>query len=95
MSSKDERTQRGVRWRWGVSLDDADGIQFLCPACRAHDIICWQPHVPDTWQSESGRWNFLGTGFDDLTLQMGSSSVHYRGPCDAHFWVRDGGIIPC
>jgi hypothetical protein len=85
-----------------VSIADADGIFFLCPACFAankgnvgtHGIICWQPHVPQTESPGPGRWSFQGTGYEDLTLVAGSSSILLNGaPCKAHFYVRNGEIV--
>ena len=62
-------------------LTSADGIIFKCPKCFAenggavgtHSIICWKPHIPQTISPQPGRWNFEGTGYDDLTLVAGSS----------------------
>ncbi len=77
-----------------------DGIRFLCPKCfianggaiRTHSVICWQPHVPQTTSPTPGRWNFLGTGYHDLTLQAGSSSIALTDGCKAHFYIRNGEI---
>jgi hypothetical protein len=88
----------------GVSLADADGLMLLCPVCfrtnggkvGTHAVICWQPHVPQTALPGPGRWNFQGTGIEDLTLVAGSSSVLLQGaPCQAHFYVRGGAIVDC
>lgn len=65
------------------TLAEADGLQFLCPACwkanrgpvGTHVIICWAPSVPLTTNPVPGRWSMVGTGFGDLTLVAGSSSV--------------------
>lgn len=85
-------------------IDDikkADGISFLCPLCYknngnssigVHSMICWQPHVPQTFHPNPGRWNFQGTGLGDLTLVNGSSSILIQGGCKAHFWIRNGEI---
>jgi hypothetical protein len=87
----------------GVLLSEADGIFFLCPLCfknnngaiGTHGIICWQQHIP---QSENktgpGRWNLVGTNFDDLTfIGATSNSVLLTGPgCGAHFTVNKGEI---
>lgn len=89
--------------RTGVPIDEADGIIFLCPVCfinnngkvGTHYIICWRPRVPQSILPGPGRWDFEGTGFTDLTLKAGSSSVLLRGACKAHFFVRDGSIIMC
>ena len=84
-------------------IKDADGIMFLCPVCfkknnddsgrGVHSINCWQPHVPQNIHPILGRWNFLGTGYNDLTLKNGSSSVLLNGGCNAHFWITNGEII--
>jgi hypothetical protein len=83
------------------NMDEADGIEFLCPKCfqengysdkGVHIVICWQPHVPQSFTPRPGRWNFLGTGYNDLTLQAGSSSILLNGGCYAHFFVENGQI---
>lgn len=92
---KDERS-----FEYVDSINDADGVMFLCPTCFAknggsvgtHSVICWQPHVPQTIHPIPGRWKFVGTGYDDLSLVAGSSSIALRGDCNAHFFVRDGKI---
>lgn len=65
------------------TLGEADGLQFLCPVCwkanrgevGTHGIICWNPSVPQTTHPVPGRWSFEGTGFHDLSLVAGSSSI--------------------
>lgn len=82
-------------------IEDADGLWFLCPKCFAanggpigtHRILCLRPRVPHPSFSEPGRWEFDGSGFEDLTLVAGSSSVQVGGGCEAHFWVRAGAIV--
>lgn len=84
---------------------DADGIMFVCPLClksngmgRAgvHSVICWEPSVPPHINPKPGRWNFSGTGYGDLTLTAGSSSILLTGPgCGAHFFITNGEIITC
>lgn len=86
------------------SLAKADGIQFVCPKCfeangrkrpGVHGILCWAPTVPQTTSPNPGRWEMLGTGFHDLTLRAGSSSVHLPNPdgCGAHFFITNGEIV--
>lgn len=88
----------------------ADGIIFLCPVCfrtnggpvGTHSVICWQPHVPQSMPPVPGRWSFQGTGYEDLTLVAGSSSILLTCTCKpeeqpctcckAHFYVRGGNI---
>ena len=86
------------------SIDEADGIIFICPVCftanrgnvGSHSIICWRPKAPQAVNlTGPGRWEFTGTGYEDLTLVAESSSVLLRGGCNAHFFVRDGNIDLC
>lgn len=82
------------------SVADADGVMFVCPKCFAaqgrpgsHSVLCWRPHVPKEITPQPGRWDFKGTGYHDLTLVAGSSSVLLLGGCNAHFFVRNGQIV--
>lgn len=82
-------------------VDLADGVMFLCPACyRAnggpvgtHSVICWRPSVPPDVDPKPGRWELVGTGYGDLSLVAGSSSIALRGGCCAHFFVRGGEVV--
>lgn len=82
------------------SLTEADGLFFLCPKCFAenkgpvgtHAIICWRPRVSQDRDPKPGRWEFVGTGIDDLKLVAGSSSILLTSGCMAHFFIRDGRI---
>lgn len=73
---------------------DADGLQFLCPVCwkknggriGTHALICWNPSVPQTTHPINGRWNLVGTGYDDLSLVAGSSSVLIRNLDGTEHW---------
>lgn len=84
-------------------LADADGVLFLCPKCFAdnagprgtHSVLCWRPRVPAGVSPGPGRWEFEGTGYLDLSLRAGSSSVLLTGGCAAHFFVQSGGIVMC
>lgn len=66
-----------------IPFDAADGVLFLCPRCftlnhgevGTHSVLCWRPRVPQDISPKPGRWEFTGTGFADLTLVAGSSSV--------------------
>jgi len=68
------------------TIAEADGIQFLCPACwiknngpvGTHAVICWRPEVPQSTFPNPGRWTMQGTSFEDLSLVAGSSSVLIR-----------------
>jgi hypothetical protein len=85
-----------------VALEQADALMFLCPKCFAenggprgtHRVICNRPRVPlrEGIYVGPGRWEFQGTGIDDLSLVAGSSSVLLLGGCNAHFFVRNGAI---
>ncbi len=63
-------------FRMTDDLTEADGLDLLCPVCfqknggavGTHHIHCWRPHVPQTIAPIPGRWEFLGTGYGDLTL---------------------------
>lgn len=83
------------------SIQQGDGLEFLCPVCfkanngpiGTHSIICWQPHVPQSVSPGPGRWKFEGTGFSDISLVAGSSSIFLNGPgCGAHFFIKNGEI---
>ena len=86
---------------------EADGVLFLCPKCfrknrgsaGTHAIICWVPKVPQTTTPRPGRWNLVGSGYGDLTLVNGSSSVLVRGepgqPDHWHGFVRNGEVTDC
>jgi hypothetical protein len=85
------------------SIAEADGIMFLCPVCwkknsgpvGTHGVICWNPSVPQTTSPINGRWNLVGTGFQDLSLVAGSSSVLIRNPDGSEHWhgyLKDGEV---
>ena len=86
-----------------VTRETATGIRFACPRCfldngrqrpGVHSIVCWDPSVPQTVTPIPGRWNMVGSGFDDLSLVAGSSSILLDGDggCHAHFFIRNGRI---
>jgi len=86
------------------TIDQADGLFLLCPKCYddppvgrvgTHRVICWSPKISQDHDPKPGRWNFVGTSVDDLTLVAGSSSVLLQGGCGAHFFVRQGRVVPC
>ena len=82
------------------SIAEADGIQFFCPKCfeanggpvGTHMVICWRPRVPSGQKPGPGRWELHGSGYGDLTLIAGSSSVLLTSGCRAHFYIRNGTI---
>lgn len=91
-------------WPTLTSKDGAHGIEFLCPACftknngpvGTHAIICWDPSISQDHHPKPGRWQLVGTSFDDLTLVAGSSSISLpTADCKAHFFIRNGDIVPC
>ena len=82
------------------SLAEAAGVRFRCPVCSDHSIICWSRSVKadNPAAPMKGRWNLLGTGAHDLTLDgvdRGSSValVCDEGTgCGAHFFIS-GGLV--
>lgn len=93
------RTEKGYR---RCSFAEAEGLWLLCPECwdrnngpvGTHGVLCWRPCVPLSVTPGPGRWEFKGTGMDDLTLVAGSSSVLLQGGCNAHFYVQGGQVKP-
>jgi hypothetical protein len=83
-------------------VTEADGIMFLCPVCwkanggaqGTHVVLCWTPKVPREIEPKPGRWNFQGTGVEDLTFVASPPSVQLQGGCNAHFRVENGEIVP-
>lgn len=81
----------------------ADGVMFLCPKCFAenggsvgtHQIQCWAPHVPLTESPGPGRWELVGTGYANLTLRAGSSSILLTDGCRWHGLVTNGEVTDC
>jgi len=90
----------GRTYRHVDTIEEADGVQFLCPKCfkanggavGTHSVQCWSPKVSPTETPGPGRWNLLGTGLHDLTLQAGSSSVLLTSGCRWHGFVRNGEV---
>lgn len=84
------------------SISEADGIIFLCPLCfennnksniGVHMIICWNLSVPQTTEPTPGRWNLIGTGYKDLSLQADSSSILLTGDgCKWHGFITNGEV---
>jgi hypothetical protein len=84
------------------TIAEAEGLLFVCPVCYkaegnttvgAHSIICWRPSVPQNIDPKPGRWEFVGTSLDDLTLTAAASSIFLTVPgCGAHFYIRNGEI---
>jgi hypothetical protein len=82
------------------TLQEANGIEFLCPKCfienkgpvGTHIVICWQPDMPVNLSPGPGRWKLVGTSFEDLSLVSNPTSVQLNGGCNAHFTVSDGNV---
>lgn len=82
------------------NIEKAQGVNFLCPKCfvdnegevGTHRVICWNSSVPQEVYPVPGRWEMEGSGFNDLTLKAGSSSVLLTGGCAAHFFITNGDI---
>jgi hypothetical protein len=82
------------------TLAEADGIRFLCPKCwtankgpvGTHSVICWASSVPQTTNPTPGRWNLVGTGFNDLSLVAGSSSILLTVGCMWHGFIQNGEV---
>lgn len=91
-----------TNFRHVETIEEADGVMFVCPLCYenngksdigVHSVLCWNPSVPQTTEPVPGRWNLLGTGYEDLTLQAGSSSIHLTGDgCGWHGFIRNGEV---
>lgn len=93
-----------VYWRPVRTLQEAQGIKFLCPKCFAanggavgtHAVICWSRSrgVPDSVNPGPGRWKMAGTSFADLTLGADppstARSVNLHGGCGWHGFVTMG-----
>lgn len=81
-------------------LEEANGIEFLCPKCfqqnggpvGTHVVICWQPGIPANVNPGPGRWKLVGTSFEDISLVANPTSVQLQGGCNAHFTVLNGNI---
>lgn len=86
-------------------IEEAEGIQFLCPRCfinnggavGTHSILCWNLATPSEISPGPGRWDLHGTDYADLTLVgAGTSSVLLPGEgCGAHFHISNGMVIWC
>ncbi len=86
-------------------IEQAQGVKFLCPKCFAankgpvgtHAVICWSSSrgVPAKAFPGPGRWRLVGTGFQDLTLDVEpgkSRSVLLIGGCAWHGFVTNGEV---
>jgi hypothetical protein len=89
------------------TLNEAQGIKFLCPKCfvdkggsvGTHGVICWSRSkgVPEEARPNPGRWKMDGTGYGDLTLNADppgtARSVQLLGGCKWHGHVTNGDAI--
>lgn len=87
-----------------TSMEEAQGVMFLCPACflknngpiGTHRVICWSRSrgVPDSVIPGPGRWKLVGTSIDDLTLEADypstQRSVDLSKSCGWHGFVTNG-----
>lgn len=80
------------------TLDQAHGVQLLCPKCYRTN----QGRAGTHWLQLSfvgapfnngGQWHPVGTGLTDLTFGPPTpNSVQVRGVCNTHFHVVAGEI---
>lgn len=88
------------------TIEEAQGVAFLCPACikayggpvGTHSVICWSSSrgVPDGVHPQPGRWTLEGTGLHDLTLgcePKKSNSVLLISKCAWHGFITNGEVI--
>jgi len=84
------------------TISEADGIWFLCPKCfrdnggnvGTHSVACWRPSIPLSDDlTGPGRWELVGTDFNNISLVANPTSVQINGGCNAHFTVSNGEII--
>jgi hypothetical protein len=87
-------------------IEDAQGIEFLCPKCFAanngnvgtHAVICWSRSrgVPDDAKPGPGRWSLHGTDYTNLTLNADppgtARSVALSGGCAWHGHLTNGEV---
>jgi hypothetical protein len=92
-----------------ATIEEAQGVQFLCPKCftanggavGTHGIICWSRSkgVPDEMHPKPGRWSLHGTSLDDLYLHGdlaaggGARSVLLTSGCGWHGFIDDGHAV--
>jgi hypothetical protein len=78
-------------------VEEADGVQFLVPGqkmdeCRMGSLVTLDLFFRGKALEESGpRWDYSGTGLDDLTLSPG---IDCYFKCRWwHGFVRDGEVV--
>ena len=95
------------------TLAEAQGIMFLCPKCfvanngrvGTHRVLCWSRSAGASEHAEPrpGRWQMVGTGLDDLTLNgdmigmpgTGARSIQLLSGCQWHGFVTNGEVTTC
>lgn len=89
------------------TIDEAQGVEFLCPRCftanngpvGTHMVVCWSRSrgVPDEVEPRPGRWALAGTSIADLTLNADppgtARSVQLNGGCSWHGFVTNGRAV--
>lgn len=82
-------------WHERMAVDGAQGVQFICPKCGNHSIVCWFSNprnaapVPDAAFPRPGRWAFTGDTIETLTLHP-SIDLSGSDGCKWHGSVKDG-----
>jgi hypothetical protein len=81
-----------------LTITNAQGVMFLCPACfvknggakGTESVLCWfkDRGVPADALPGPGRWTAAGTSFEDLTLSpsVNVDNEHWHG------WVQNGEV---
>jgi hypothetical protein len=97
ISIVDEKSHKRVE-----TLGEADGIKFLCPyhmrdngmdPTGVHSVIIWRPKISFKIRSGSGRWEFSGTNFSNLTIGWFGYSIVLDTPLKEEFWIDRGTIV--
>lgn len=88
------------------TIQEAQGVEFLCPKCFAanggtvgtHAVICWSRSrgVPEDAKPGPGRWALNGSSLSDLSLDADppstARSVLLSGGCEWHGFVTAGEV---
>lgn len=87
------------------TIEECQGLWFLCPKCFAqnkgpigtHAVLCWSATrgVPANVGPLPGRWTISGTNLEDVTLsgENGkSSSVLLTDGCRWHGFITNGEV---
>jgi len=87
-----------IAYRPVDSLTEAQGLRFNCPLCPSHAIVCWSSSrgVPAEAVPPPGRWQFCGSGVDDLSLKDGAAGgprlALLQGGCGWHGRIEAGEV---